>query len=573
MRGRLVVIVLAAIAVAVAFAGSREDGGGDSSAAPQRARPPADARPRHLRLLAREAAAARAADRARSTPSGTRSAAGRCSSRRRSIASGEARDARSPAGTLKPVAWSPASSLWGRLLELRGRPATWSPDDEPVDRAHAARDRDVGADGARARLAAASRSASRSCSSWRAPDAGWSAVRPARSGAASSSSTPTRTSRPPGLSAVVAEYYAATGKREGLTRGRRDRPACAQDRARPRALDRPLRRHDARSSPSSCARTGPATPRRSRWRRSRSSSSTASAAASRGSSALYPEEGTFYSDNPFIVLDARLGDAPSSGAAAEAFRRFLAEEITPEVAARAGFRPADVETPPVPPVSAANGVDPTQPRARARAARAARARPDQGRRGARTASRRTCCWCSTRRARWARRAGSSTPSKGVQAFLAEVAPQDRVGLTDVQRRGRTRSSRSRRSATNRARLQADRRRADRRRAGPRSTTRPRAAFAQRRARSPTTTASTRSSLLTDGEDTDSERDARRGARRALDQGDSENAGPGLHDRLRRRGRGRRSRRSSRSPRRRAASRTSGDTEDIETVYRSISSFF
>ena len=56
--------------------------------------------------------------------------------------------------------------------------------------------------------------------------------------------------------------------------------------------------------------------------------------------ALYPKEGTFSSDNPFVVLDA---DWVSSHQrrAAEVLRRFLAQQITPERARRAGFRPAD----------------------------------------------------------------------------------------------------------------------------------------------------------------------------------------------------------------------------------------
>ena len=58
-------------------------------------------------------------------------------------------------GKLKPVAWSPASSLWGRLLNFEADSGCVAAG-QPVDRAHAARDRDVGAAGAGARLAEAS---------------------------------------------------------------------------------------------------------------------------------------------------------------------------------------------------------------------------------------------------------------------------------------------------------------------------------------------------------------------------------------------------------------------------------
>ena len=53
--------------------------------------------------------------------------------------------------------------------------------------------------------------------------------------------------------------------------------------------------------------------------------------------------------------------APEQAAGAKAFQEYLAEEITPEVAAKSSFRPADRETAPVAPISVANGADPKQP--------------------------------------------------------------------------------------------------------------------------------------------------------------------------------------------------------------------
>ena len=76
--------------------------------------------------------------------------------------------------------------------------------------------------------------------------------------------------------------------------------------------------------------------------------------------ALYPPEGTFYSDNPFIVLNAPWVSSAERDAARR-FGEFLAEGISPELAARSGFRPADLEQEPVAPVSKENGVDPAQP--------------------------------------------------------------------------------------------------------------------------------------------------------------------------------------------------------------------
>jgi Ca-activated chloride channel family protein len=76
--------------------------------------------------------------------------------------------------------------------------------------------------------------------------------------------------------------------------------------------------------------------------------------------AIYPRDGTFYSDNPYIVLDADWV-TPEQRRGADALQRYLSNALTPEVAAKQGFRPADVGTPPVAPIEEANGVDPAQP--------------------------------------------------------------------------------------------------------------------------------------------------------------------------------------------------------------------
>ena len=114
--------------------------------------------------------------------------------------------------------------------------------------------------------------------------------------------------------------------------------------------------------------------------------------------AIYPEEGTFDSDSPFFTLKAPWVSA-AQAAGAKAFQEYLAKEITPEVAAKSGFRPADRETAPVAPINAANGADPKQPERVLAAARAARAGRRSRRPGAATASPPTSCSCSTRRAR------------------------------------------------------------------------------------------------------------------------------------------------------------------------------
>jgi Ca-activated chloride channel family protein len=77
--------------------------------------------------------------------------------------------------------------------------------------------------------------------------------------------------------------------------------------------------------------------------------------------ALYPKEGSFVSDSPYIVLDAPWVSGAERTAAA-AFQRFLARQITPEKAGAAGFRSGDETARPAGLVSARYGADPAQPK-------------------------------------------------------------------------------------------------------------------------------------------------------------------------------------------------------------------
>jgi Ca-activated chloride channel family protein len=177
-----------------------------------------------------------------------------------------------------------------------------------------------------------------------------------------------------GLSAVVAEYYAATGKKEGLTEAD---VRSSKARRIVRGIERPIVHYGDTTLfiADQMRANGPGY---------------ASAVAMeevtlldfnkrRGSQpklvALYPPEGTFYSDNPFIVLNAPWVSSAQRGGARR-FGEFLAREISPEVAARSGFRPADLDQQPVAPITKENGV-PSSAATRPWAARAAGARPDQ----------------------------------------------------------------------------------------------------------------------------------------------------------------------------------------------------
>jgi len=272
------------------------------------------------------------------------------------VSSGEA-EAKIAKGALKPVVWSPASSLWGRLLNFEAdRPyaadsnpsivrtplviAMW----EPMAKALGYPRKRVGFEDI-LRLASSNQ--------------GWAAFGKPQFGRFKLVHTNPDFSTS-GLSAVVAEYYAATGKKEGLTE---------------RDVTRSKARRTVRDIERSIVHYGDTTLFVAEQMK-KEGPGYASAAAmeevtlldfnrDRGSNpkliAIYPKEGTFYSDNPFIVLAAPwVTEAQRKGAAL--FQEFLTKEISPQVAARSGFRPADLKAAPVAPLTAANGVDPAQPK-------------------------------------------------------------------------------------------------------------------------------------------------------------------------------------------------------------------
>jgi Ca-activated chloride channel family protein len=270
----------------------------------------------------------------------------------RNISSGDA-EAQIARGKLRPVAWSPASSLWARLLNYEtDRPLTprtspsivrtplviamW----EPMAKELGWPRKPIGfAD--LLRLARSKR--------------GWAAYgRPEFGPFRLVHTNPDFSTS--GLSAVAAEYYAATGRERGLTERNvtRARPAV-------RDLERSITHYGDTTLFVSD-------------RLKAEGMAYASAAAmeevtlldfnrTRGSRdrlvAIYPKEGTFFSDNPFIVLDAPWVD-DAERRAAQLFGRYVTEHVGPAEAARYNFRPA--RGPAGSAISMANGADPAQPR-------------------------------------------------------------------------------------------------------------------------------------------------------------------------------------------------------------------
>jgi Ca-activated chloride channel homolog len=478
------------------------------------------------------------------------------------VSSGEA-ESKIAKGSLEPVAWSPASSLWGRLLNFEAdRPlaprdnppivrtplviAMW----EPMAKALGHPKKKLGFEEILS-LATSGR--------------GWADYGKPEFGPFKLVHTNPDFSTS-GLSAVVAEYYSATGKKEGLTE---------KDVTASRA------RREVKDIERSIVHYGDTTLFIADQMRERGPGY-ASAVAMEEVTLLefnrdrgphprlvpvYPKEGTFYSDNPFIVLDAPWVD-PREREGARAFQRFLAEKVTPEVAARAGFRPADLKQDPVAPVNRENGVDPKQPER-------VLGLPEP-----RVLSRIKTTWRADRKPANVLlvldTSGSMNDENrlerakdGLEVFFRQVSPKDRLGLTifsdQIQPLVRIapfqRNREELRSTV--SGLIADGGTAfyDASAEGFRAVR-----ALKDRARINAVV------LLTDGEDTDSSRDVSSVVAEIEGQGDSEDKvriftiaysaqAEGAKEAL------------ERIARTSGGKPYEGDTEDIESVYRSISSFF
>jgi len=76
--------------------------------------------------------------------------------------------------------------------------------------------------------------------------------------------------------------------------------------------------------------------------------------------AIYPADGTFMADYPYIVLDSPWVSADER-AAAHTFGRWLRDQVTPQAAARSGYRVATPAAPVLPPIDPEHGADPSKP--------------------------------------------------------------------------------------------------------------------------------------------------------------------------------------------------------------------
>jgi Ca-activated chloride channel family protein len=273
-----------------------------------------------------------------------------------SVSSGEA-EAKIAGRASRPVIWSPASSLWGRLLDYQAD-AAWAPRTSPSlvktplvialwpqeARALGWPEKPIGF-GQILELATSKR--------------GWAAYGLPAFGAFKLGHTNPDFSTS-GLSFVAAEYYTATGKRSDLTVADVRR---ADVRMHVRQVQQSIVHYGDTGSffVDQLKQHGPgyisavAMEEVSLLDYNRTRGSAAPLVA------VYPSEGTFYFDNPLITLRAPWVTAPETRAAA-AFVRWLAAAVSPALAARYGYRPGNAGQPPVAPIDRKHFVDPAQPR-------------------------------------------------------------------------------------------------------------------------------------------------------------------------------------------------------------------
>jgi Ca-activated chloride channel homolog len=559
-RGQILIAVLAALAVAaVALLSARDgdDGGGgaeDGKAPAGAVRVPFAYSPEKERLL--KPLIRRFNEEGRKSGNRPVFVEGQV------VASGEA-ESKIARGTLRTVAWSPASSLWGRLLNFDAdRPlaprespsiartplviAMW----EPFARALGWPKKKIGFEQV-LRLARDKR--------------GFAAYgRPQFGDFKLVHTNPDFSTS--GLSAVVAEYYAATGRREGLTERQ---VTSSKARAFVRDIERSIVHYGdttlfiadqmREKGPGYASAVAMEEVTLLDFNRNR-----------RGQPplvALYPPEGTFYSDNPYIVLNAPWV-RPEQRRAAEVFQRWLGDEVTAERAGAEGFRPADLADRPAGRVTKANGADPAQPKRvlglpEPRVLDSIKKTWRQDRKPANVELVLDVSGSMSQENRLAR------AQQGLEAFFREVSPNDRVGLTIF-------SDRIQRLvpiapfSKNRGRLRALVREliADGGTAVYNATAQGLDTVRALRDRERINAVV----VLTDGEDTDSTLSAQDVIQRARSQGDSRDQvrvftiaysaeAEGAREAL------------TGIAKASGGQAYEGSTEDIETVYRSISSFF
>jgi Ca-activated chloride channel family protein len=325
-KARLLVIALAAAAVCVA---AIEDGGSTSEAAPIRLE--------FVYSPDTEALLTPLIDRFNRAAVKVRGRSVQVTGQ--AITSGEA-ERMIAVGNLRPVVWGPASSLWGRLLNADVR-KEWVPLDNPS----IVQSPQV--------IAMPERTARRL--GWPQRPIGWEDIPRLAASGAFRFAHPNPTTSTSGLSTIAAEYYAVTGKLAGLTID-----DVNDSRREVRKIEQAIVHYAPTADDllARLARYGPGYAsavvvqetslvqfnERSPWRLV----------------AIYPGDGTFMADYPYIVLDVPWVDSDER-AAAQRFASWLRAQVTPDAAARSGYRVPTPGAPVLPPIDPEHGADPSKP--------------------------------------------------------------------------------------------------------------------------------------------------------------------------------------------------------------------
>lgn len=274
-----------------------------------------------------------------------------------SISSGDA-ETKIASRKLRPIIWSPASSLWGRLLDYRVD-AQWAAAENPSL--------------VRTPLVIAMWKPEAEALGWpRKPigfaqildlatsKRGWAVYGLPTFGDFKLGHTNPDFSTS-GLSFVAAEYYTATGKKEGLTVRDIDLPRV---RAQVRRVQQSIVHYGDTGSffvdqlklrgPGYISAVAMEEVSLLDYNRTKAKHSLPLVP-------IYPSEGTFYFDNPLITLNAPWVTHLQARAAA-VFVNWITHQVTPDLAARYGYRPGDLQLRPASPIDRAHLVDPAQPR-------------------------------------------------------------------------------------------------------------------------------------------------------------------------------------------------------------------
>jgi Ca-activated chloride channel family protein len=419
MRGRLFIIVLALAAVAIAYVASGGGGSDDKEKPDSAARSPAPGNALRVSLAYSPEKEEMLAPLIKRFNDERHLSGGRpvfVDAKVRNSGDVEAEMARGREG---PVMWSPSSSFWGRLLNYDADRRLVADENPSIVRtpvviamwekladAYGYPERELG-------YKELDQLATR----------GWAAVGKPQFGAFKYVHTNPDFSTS-GLSAVSASYYAAVGKREGLTAA-----DVARGRPKVRRLERAIVHYGDNTLfiSEEMRRHGLGYASAVAMEETTLIDFNRKAGDGEKLVAVYPSEGTFVSDNPLITMH---GDWVSAAErkAAGVFAAYLSEVVTPEVAGEHGFRPSDPNAKPAGLITEANGVDPDEPEHVLTV-------PEP-----RVLARIKAAWHTDRKpanvmlvfdtsASMSEERKLDLAKEGLQGFYRAAGPQDRVGLT------------------------------------------------------------------------------------------------------------------------------------------------